>query len=82
MTTQERWVGVALPLSSFSDRVSAMPGRFDEVLHGAAVLMEPEVHFVTLPRRTLKTEEEIEAWGEEVKAQLKSALEQGPVVIC
>jgi hypothetical protein len=72
----------ACPLAMFADRVAAMPARFDSVAAAAAELCEPEVQFVKMPRRTLKTAEEIDAWGEEVKAQLKSALEQGPVIIC
>ncbi|GMT40119.1 MAG: hypothetical protein IEMM0001_0854 [bacterium] len=70
-----------LPLAMFSDRVAAMPGRFEQVMMAAAELMEPEAQFVRIPRRTLKTEEEIEAWMQEVKEQLKAALGKGPVVI-
>jgi len=68
-------------IAMLSDRIAAMPGRFEEVLLGAAELMEPETQFVQIPRRTLKTEEEIDAWVEEVKQQLKAALGKGPVVI-
>ena len=69
-------------LSMFADRVAAMPTRFDKVASGAAELCEPEVQFVKMPRRTLKTAEEIDAWGAEVKALLHTALEQGPVRPC
>jgi len=34
-----------------------------------------------VPRRTLKTENEIDAWVEDLKQQLKDALQQGPIVI-
>ncbi len=68
-------------LSMFSDRVAAMPARFDQVAQAAAELCEPEAQFVQVPRRTLKTDAEIDAWLEDVKQQLKAALEQGPVVI-
>lgn len=71
--------GLSLP--SFADRVAAMPGRFDEVLRGAAALMEPEVQFVRLPRPTLKTEADIDQWTQQVNAQLKAALVKGPVSI-
>ncbi len=69
-------------LSMFADRVAAMPARFDNVSTTAAKMCEPEAILVQVPRRTLKTEDEIDAWGEEMKAQLKAALKQGPVVIC
>ena len=68
-------------LSMFTDRVAALPGRFDSVAVGAAELCEPEIQFVNVPRRTLKTGDEIDAWAEEVKSQLKVALAKGPVSI-
>ena len=68
-------------LSRFTDRVVALPGRFDNVAVGAAKLCEPEIQFVNVPRPTLKTDEEIDAWAEKVKGQLKAALAKGPVSI-
>jgi hypothetical protein len=68
-------------LSMFSDRVAAMPSRFANVAAAAAELCEPEVQFLSVPRRTLKTEADIEVWLVEVKEKLKKALPQGPIVI-
>jgi hypothetical protein len=68
-------------LSMFADRVAAMPARFDNVASGAAELCEPQAQFIQVPRRTLKTDEEIDAWVDDVKQQLKAALTQGPVVV-
>lgn len=68
-------------LSMFADRVAAMPARFDNVASGAAELCEPQAQFIQVPRRTLKTDEEIDAWVDDVKQQLKAALQAGPVVI-
>jgi hypothetical protein len=51
-----------LSLSSFADRVAAIDSRFDAVLVAAAELMEPKAQFVKLPSRTIKTDEDIEAW--------------------
>ena len=65
----------------FTDCVAALPGRFDSVAVDAAELCEPEIQFVNVPRRTLKTSDEIDAWAEEVKSQLKAALAKGPVSI-
>jgi hypothetical protein len=47
----------------------------------AAELCEPEIQFVSVPRRTLKTEADIDAWAEEVKDQLKNALVKGPISV-
>mgnify|MGYP001190447657 CR=1 FL=1 len=68
-------------LSMFGDRVAAMPARFDNVASGAAELCEPQAQFIQVPRRTLKTDEEIDAWVDDVKQQLKAALQNGPIVI-
>ena len=68
-------------LSMFSDRVAALPSRFDNVAVAAAELCEPAIQFVDVSRRTLKTSDEIDAWAEEVKDQLKAALAKGPVSI-
>lgn len=68
-------------LSMFTDRIAAMPTRFDIVAKGAAKLCEPQVQFVQMQRRTLKNEEEVDAWLREVREQLMSALSDGPVII-
>jgi hypothetical protein len=68
-------------LSMLADRVAALPARFDKVSADAAELMEPEVQFVQVPRRTLKTDAEIDQWLDDVKGHLKDALKLGPVVI-
>lgn len=70
-----------LSLSMFSERVTAIPSRFDKILEKAAKLMEPQVHFVQLQRRMLKNENEIDEWVLEVKEQLKFELSKGPIMI-
>jgi len=71
----------AIPLTTFKDRIAAMPGRFDQILFDGAKLMEPQAQEMKVPRRVLKTEAEIEVWINEVKSQLKTALKKGPIVI-
>jgi hypothetical protein len=66
-------------LSMFIDRVAAMAGRFDNVANEAAELCEPEVQFMRVPRRTLKTEDDVDTWAKEVTQKLKEAIKQGPV---
>ncbi len=68
-------------LRMFADRVAAMPARFAAVATAAAELCEPSIQFVDLPHRTLKTEEEVEAWIEEVRRHLKERLRNGPISI-
>ena len=69
-------------LSALAALVAALPGRFDAVAVRAAELCEPKVQFVSVPRRSMmKSVEEIDAWAEEAKNKLKTALEKGPVAI-
>jgi hypothetical protein len=56
-----------------------MPSRFQQAQQDAAKLMEPQVTFVSVPRRTLKTVEDIDAWLAEAREDLVSALQRGPV---
>ena len=68
-------------LSTFADRVAAMSSRFDKVVANAAKLLEPTTQSIQVPRRMLKTEDDIDAWVGDVKQQLKDALQKGPIVI-
>lgn len=70
-----------ISISHLKDRVVALPSRFELVLQEAAAEMEPEVSFVQIPRRTMKTEAEIDLWLQDVKKQLTKALHDGPVGI-
>lgn len=44
-------------------------------------LMEPEAQFVRVPSRTIKTEQDIDAWLADVKQTLIDALANGPVIV-
>lgn len=68
-------------LSMFADRVAAMPGRFDKVALSAAELCVPEAQLITVPRRTIQTEADIDAWIAEVKQKLAVALQKGPIIL-
>ena len=70
-----------ISIASLRDRVVAMPSRFNQILQDAAKLMEPQVTFVTISRRTLKTDVEVQEWVTEVQSQLLEALKSGPVGI-
>ncbi len=70
-----------IPLELLKERVQNMKSRFDTVLERAAELLEPDTQFIPIPRPTMKTEEEIDTWAEEVKKTLKKALKNGPIRI-
>jgi hypothetical protein len=70
-------------LQAFSDRIEALPGRFDRALSMAARILQPEAAQIeiAIPRAAFRTEGEIDSWAENIKARLKAALKDGPVYI-
>ena len=71
----------ALSLTGFGDRAAALLRRFDAALAAAAKILEPQTTFISLPRRTFKQPQDVDAWLKEVGEQLKVALTRGPVAI-
>jgi hypothetical protein len=69
------------PLDKLDAIVAAIPSRFDSVAAEAVELCVPKVQFVQVSRRVLKTDDEIDAWLDEVKKRFKAALQKGPVMI-
>ena len=69
------------PLAGWRDRIDALPGRFDRARELASKLLEPETQTVEIPRRTLKSPEDVDAWVKDVQDKLKKAVAKGPVVI-
>ena len=72
-----------MPLSTWADRIAALPSRFEKVRLQAAELMEPEAQYVKVPRVTLKTEDEIRTWVKDLEAALLDKSDGGkrPVVV-
>lgn len=68
-------------LPALRDRIAAMPSRYGNILLKAAKLCEPQAQFIVLPRVTIKNENEIDTWIEEVRSKLLKALEEGPIII-
>jgi len=69
------------PLREWNDRIDALTTRFTRARELAAKMLEPKIQPVDIPRRTLKTDEDIDTWIKEVKEQLKATLRKGPIVI-
>jgi hypothetical protein len=69
------------PIRTWSDRITALPGRFSHARKLAAESLEPETIAIDIPHRLFKTQEDIDAWLQEVRKKLSEALGKGPVVI-
>ena len=71
----------ANPVSGWDDRIDALGGRFARVRETAAKLLQPETQSVELPRRTLKTQNDVDEWLNEVQELLSTKVKEGPVVV-
>ena len=69
------------PIHVWNDRIYALPSRFTMALDIAARELEPSSQTVDLPHRTIKTNEEMEKWLQDVRERIRSALTKGTVVI-
>ena len=68
-------------LDHWAARTQALPSRFEAARHAAVQLLKPNVVHVSLPKRTLNDEAELQSWLEEVAALLRRKIQQGPVAL-
>ncbi len=59
----------------------ALQSRFQKALTEAAQLLEPKAHRITLPKATIKTEDQADAWLAQAKKQIIENLKDGPVIL-
>jgi hypothetical protein len=69
------------PLKSWNDRQAALKPKFEKALELAIKEKEPKLQIVDISKRTLKSDEDIDLWIEEIREQLKRKLENGPIAI-
>jgi len=68
------------PLSIWDDRIAALSHRFAQVKVEAIKAVEPTAQRVELPKRTLKSEADVEEWVQEVQGILQARIKDGPIV--
>lgn len=68
-------------LEHWVSKTQALPSRFEAARHAAIQLLKPNVVHISLPKRTLNDEAELEAWLAEVEALLSAKLQKGPVAL-
>jgi hypothetical protein len=71
----------AMSLSHWKDRILSLPSRFANLETLLAKQAEPKAHEVSLPKRTLRTQEDVEAWVKETMTLLLQKIKEGPVVL-
>lgn len=71
----------ARPLATARAEADAIRGRVQKAIEAAARLLEPQVRTVNLERATLRTPAEVDAWIERVRDTLRTAVDDGPVLV-
>ncbi|MCY1306453.1 hypothetical protein D9M70_563160 [compost metagenome] len=66
-------------LEQWTDRTESLASKFDSARLEAAELLQPKLQRINLPRKTFESEADIDAWLAEVKKQILSKLNDGPV---
>ena len=61
------------------DRTDALSSNFDKARMDAIQRLQPKLQRITLPRATFETEEDVNTWLLQVKAQVLDKLSDGPV---
>jgi hypothetical protein len=69
------------PINVWNDRIDAISRRSARARELAAKELEPKTQTIDIPRRTLKTKQDIDGWLSEVREKLEAAVKDGPVVL-
>ncbi|MDE5461349.1 BREX system P-loop protein BrxC [Bradyrhizobium sp. CSS354] len=67
-------------IGQWRDSAMALPARVDAALQDAAVEIEPKTQSITIPRRTLRSVAELDAWLAELRIAIAPSLAHGPVL--
>lgn len=68
-------------LESWQTRIAALPSQFDSALADAVKVLEPKAQDYSLPRKTLTSADEIDAYVEEIRSKLKDMLTNAKSII-
>jgi len=71
----------SMSLDDWRTRRDALRQRFENAMLAAARLLAPKASRVSLRSATLETEDEVDAWLEEARAEIMRNLEHGPVIV-
>lgn len=67
-------------LSEWQNMALALPARVDAALRDAAVELEPKTQSVRIPRPTLRSESDLNAWLDKLREEITPHLALGPVL--
>ncbi len=70
-----------VPLEDWEDKLAAIPGRLDAARKEAARILEPDSIEVKLPKKTIKSPEDLEEFLSEVRRLIEERLGEGPIIV-
>lgn len=70
-----------ISLSAWSDKLAALPGKFQSALDDAIALAAPTASSYSVPRKTINNEKELDEYVTDVKTQVSKLLKDGNSVI-
>lgn len=68
-------------LEAWADKVAALPSKFQQAIDDAIKLSAPKAASYTLPRRTIRSDAELDAYLSELKNSIKDMLNEGDVIL-
>ncbi|MGJ4734839.1 BREX system P-loop protein BrxC [Leptospira levettii] len=72
---------LSMSLSHWKDKILSLPSRFATLETELAKKKEPKSHEVSLPKGTLRTEEDVKAWVNQTMLLLLQKIKEGPVIL-
>lgn len=69
------------PLDSWQTKIAALPGQFQAAIDDAVKLLEPRAKTYELPKRTISTQADIDAYIAEIKKELENLLKESASII-
>jgi len=70
-----------ISLSAWTDKLVALPGKFQAALDDAIALSAPEAKTYSFPKKTIKNKQELDQYLDTVTAQLEKLLSKGTIII-
>lgn len=70
-----------ISLEAWADKVAALPSKFQQALDDAIKLSAPKAVSFTLPRRTIRSDAELDAYLGELKNSIREMLNDGDVIL-
>jgi hypothetical protein len=68
-------------LDGWQTKIAALPGQFQAAVDDAVEILAPKAKSFTLPRKTITTQADIDAYVSELKTELEAALKDASAII-